>query len=393
MSKAYGIHATKTVNVTLEIFYFRDVFDIVSAAFQVVRGKPHPIDLCSMQNDKRKLFAFLSLTWGIIADIDIESERFRMLGNARFTVGAVTRIIALRLYGGRLSYLPIPDEERTELKTEASNMKDTASEKSTDIVETPFLAVTPTSRDSSAYSKLEEDIRFDGMVDRRWAQTEAGDLDINTRDVRPKSQEIFNKLGSLNRSAGKYAQVENDFENASPVGEESQRNPAIQKRGFSTTDLGKYSPMVNRLSQREEEPSISRPVLGPEDSLLPSMEEALSGEWVSVDGEFVTVMVLMISHLGSGLLSCPGLGLGDGVMWLMFVKSGISKKSLIDILTKMENGGHVKNRNLEIRQIRAFRLEPKFERTGYIAVDGELVNYERIQGQIHKGLGRVLLAS
>ena len=374
------------------------MFDIVSAAFQVVRGNPHPIDLCSMQNDNRKLFAFLSLTWGIIADIDIESERFRMLGNARFTVGAVTRIIALRLYGGRLSFLPIPDEERTELKTEASEIKDTASEKSTDIVETPFLAVTPTSRasisgDSGAYGKLEEDIRLDGPVERRLTQIEARDVSMNTRDVRPKSQEIFNKLGSLNRSTGKYAQVENDFENASPVGEESQRNPAIQKRGFSTADIGKYSPMVNRLSQREGEPNITRPVLGPEDSLLPSMQEALSGEWVSVDGEFVTVMVLMISHLGSGLLSCPGLGLGDGVMWLMFVKSGISKKSLIDILTKMENGGHVKNRDLEIRQIRAFRLEPKFERTGYIAVDGELVNYERIQGQIHKGLGRVLLAS
>lgn len=374
------------------------MFDIVSAAFQVVRGKPHPIDLCSMQNDNRRLFAFLSLTWGIIADIDIESERFRMLGNARFTVGAMTRVIALRLYGGRLSFLPIPDEERTELKTEACDMKDTASEKSTDIVETPFLAATPASGasisgDSGAYSKLEEDVRYDGAEENYGTQTEARDHSFDTRDVRPKSQEVFSKRGSLNSSTTKYAQVENDFENASPIEEESQRNPAKQKRGFSTNDIGKYSTMVNRPSQSEEEPSNSRPVLGPEDSLLPSMEEALSGDWVSVDGEFVTVLVMMISHLGSDLLSCPGLGLGDGVMWLLFIKRGISKKSLVDILTKMESGEHVKNRDLEIRQIRAFRLEPKFERTGYIAVDGELVNYERIQGQIHKGLGRVLLAS
>lgn len=41
----------------------------------------------------QKLISFLSVGWGLMADIDIESERLRMIGEARFTVGALARIM------------------------------------------------------------------------------------------------------------------------------------------------------------------------------------------------------------------------------------------------------------------------------------------------------------
>ena len=37
--------------------------------------------------------SFLSVGWGLMADIDIESERLRMIGEARFTVWAVARVM------------------------------------------------------------------------------------------------------------------------------------------------------------------------------------------------------------------------------------------------------------------------------------------------------------
>ena len=40
--------------------------------------------------------------------MDIESEAYRWLGSARFTLGALQRITFLRHYRGRLSYLPAP---------------------------------------------------------------------------------------------------------------------------------------------------------------------------------------------------------------------------------------------------------------------------------------------
>jgi len=48
--------------------------------------------------------SFLVQLWAVLADIDIESERLRCMGNARFTVQGVIRAMALRRYRGRFSY-------------------------------------------------------------------------------------------------------------------------------------------------------------------------------------------------------------------------------------------------------------------------------------------------
>jgi len=54
------------------------------------------------------LHSLLSLSWGIIADIDIESDSLRMLGPARFTVQALLRCALLRHFDGKFVYRPAP---------------------------------------------------------------------------------------------------------------------------------------------------------------------------------------------------------------------------------------------------------------------------------------------
>ena len=53
-----------------------------------------PMDLVAVDTIGGRLYSFLSVTWAIIADVDIESEKFRSLGGARFTVMAINRIIS-----------------------------------------------------------------------------------------------------------------------------------------------------------------------------------------------------------------------------------------------------------------------------------------------------------
>lgn len=60
----------------------------------------------SQPSSARRLFSFLSVAWGFVSDVDIESERYRGLGSARFTLGTLVRLASLRSYKGRLSYLP-----------------------------------------------------------------------------------------------------------------------------------------------------------------------------------------------------------------------------------------------------------------------------------------------
>lgn len=64
------------------------------------------MDLVRVETRNRILFSFLSVGWGLLADIDIESERLRAIGGQRFTVWSVARLIGLRTYKGKVSYLP-----------------------------------------------------------------------------------------------------------------------------------------------------------------------------------------------------------------------------------------------------------------------------------------------
>lgn len=63
-------------------------------------------DLNGRPSSPKRLFSFLSVAWGFVSDVDIESERYRGLGSARFTLGTLVRLASLRSYKGRLSYLP-----------------------------------------------------------------------------------------------------------------------------------------------------------------------------------------------------------------------------------------------------------------------------------------------
>lgn len=58
-------------------------------------------------------WSFLSLEWGLPADLDLESEFLRCLGALRFDVYAVIRAVALRRYRGRFSYVPAPVDAPT----------------------------------------------------------------------------------------------------------------------------------------------------------------------------------------------------------------------------------------------------------------------------------------
>ncbi|XP_060906367.1 sphingosine kinase 2 [Labrus mixtus] len=90
---------------------------LLNCCFLLCRGGVQPMDIVSVttspasSNNSRaaapkRLFSFLSVAWGFVSDVDIESERYRGLGSARFTLGTLVRIASLRSYKGRLSYLP-----------------------------------------------------------------------------------------------------------------------------------------------------------------------------------------------------------------------------------------------------------------------------------------------
>jgi sphingosine kinase len=77
-------------------------YDPISAAFLIAKGKTRPLDLAVVQQQRRRYYSILSLSWGFISDVDIESDRFRYLGSLKNTIYAILRILSLRTYKGRL---------------------------------------------------------------------------------------------------------------------------------------------------------------------------------------------------------------------------------------------------------------------------------------------------
>jgi len=66
------------------------------AAFIVAKHDVLPMDLVAIDTSTgQRLYSFLSVGWGLISDVDIESEKYRSMGNARFTLMAIFKIASL----------------------------------------------------------------------------------------------------------------------------------------------------------------------------------------------------------------------------------------------------------------------------------------------------------
>ncbi|MBN3278963.1 SPHK1 kinase, partial [Polyodon spathula] len=70
---------------------------LLNCTFLLCKGLVSPLDLASVTTASGKRhFSFLSVAWGFVSDVDIESEKYRLMGAARFTVGTLMQLAALR---------------------------------------------------------------------------------------------------------------------------------------------------------------------------------------------------------------------------------------------------------------------------------------------------------
>eukprot|EP00904_Undaria_pinnatifida_P009066 jgi/Undpi1/528/HiC_scaffold_10.g03992.m1 len=88
-------------------------FGVMCASFLAARGRTKQLDLLPTECGDKKYLACLNVGWGMISDVDIESEAYRWIGSLRFTVGTVVRITNLRHYRGRITFLEeLPSAEK-----------------------------------------------------------------------------------------------------------------------------------------------------------------------------------------------------------------------------------------------------------------------------------------
>ena len=77
----------------------------------IVKGMSSWIDLSRYETKSSSYTSFLTFSWAMIADIDIESECIRWAGFLRMDLWGILRVLFLRKYRAKFSYLP-PTEDR-----------------------------------------------------------------------------------------------------------------------------------------------------------------------------------------------------------------------------------------------------------------------------------------
>uniref|UniRef100_A0AAV1TSE1 DAGKc domain-containing protein n=1 Tax=Peronospora matthiolae TaxID=2874970 RepID=A0AAV1TSE1_9STRA len=98
----------------------------VNAAYILAKGMPHDLDISSVRNGKETTYSFLSVGWASIADVDIGSEKLRMLGGLRFTVAFVNQLVFQRPeYPGKIWYLEEEEDQSSPLYFETHDPEST----------------------------------------------------------------------------------------------------------------------------------------------------------------------------------------------------------------------------------------------------------------------------
>ncbi|KAG0223168.1 hypothetical protein BGW42_006080, partial [Actinomortierella wolfii] len=81
------------------------------ATLALIRGHTAKTDVFAMvQSNRPRIYSLLMFTWGMMADSDLESDRYRWLGGLRFEIAGFMRIFRLRRYPGKVYVYPPKDE-------------------------------------------------------------------------------------------------------------------------------------------------------------------------------------------------------------------------------------------------------------------------------------------
>jgi diacylglycerol kinase family enzyme len=85
------------------LFECGEEYSVANATYMALKGTSEPMDLSIVHTRNKTYHSFLLLGWGLISDIDLQSEGMRWMGESRLYVAAVYFALRNRRYAGVLS--------------------------------------------------------------------------------------------------------------------------------------------------------------------------------------------------------------------------------------------------------------------------------------------------
>lgn len=316
---------------------------ILASTLGIAKGRVSPLDLMRVETPSGPLYSFLTVGWGIMADIDIESEKLRAIGEIRFTLWAFWRVLNLRTYHGRISYLPATDKLKSENGVSPQPQNGSAS--------SPKPKHSLSGMGFSEFCSRNEQGR---RLRRSVSSPEGGQA--NCPDPLPDD----GKLGSPDQ----------------------QTSPDVAEGMLADLEL-----VADSMVDRVPGPKTPEPTLAPPEG-FPALTDPVPDTWTVEEGRFIICYSSLLSHLGTNLYFAPEARLDDGIAWLLLIRGDASRIQVLNYFKAQEAGQHVDLPFVRLIPVRAFRLEAFTDST--IVVDGEVVKTKILQARVLPSLGRIL---
>ena len=316
------------------VFDNRERFDLVSSVFSILRGSPVPLDIVKTETASSAIhYSFLGTVYGLVSDIDVDSEKYRYMGDMRFTMMAIRKITKRQCFTGKVWYLP-PDDV---------DCRDPPEQGRCDYMDNDDLK----------------------------SHQSGGEIDTSLSNVRIDGEPSTNGI--------EHACDKNHTKSHQPGGD----TVTDVKVGDDLSGHGIES-LCTRLPENGTVTSC------PVNKYLPADGERISEVWKCVEGTFIGWAFVTLSHIGKGAYVVPGAELGDGVIYGMYFTDEMTRRNLLDVLGKVESGEYIDIRGVSMIKAKAYRFEPSPTAASKVmTIDGELVEFGPVQGEVFKGLGRV----
>ncbi|EFI28368.1 hypothetical protein CC1G_13902 [Coprinopsis cinerea okayama7 len=89
--------------LSLNLLGLDNGFDATQAALNAVKGRPMRIDLFSVVQNGKRSISFMSQSLGLMADLDLDTEHLRWMGDTRFMYGFLRGVLAFEACPVQLS--------------------------------------------------------------------------------------------------------------------------------------------------------------------------------------------------------------------------------------------------------------------------------------------------
>uniref|UniRef100_A0A0P4WCE5 sphingosine kinase n=1 Tax=Scylla olivacea TaxID=85551 RepID=A0A0P4WCE5_SCYOL len=268
---------------------------VLVSTLNVVYGHLSPLDLVMTETAKgKRILSFLSIGFGLLSDIDIESERLRIIGESRFAVWAVARCANLRRYRATISFkravgAPVP----------APLASSPMLQRSQTLQEGEGLPSTNARHLSHSHSmQLQE--------------SKKGEEEEACLDILPSLVKVED--GALE-----------------PVPEKAQEAQECEE-------------------QQQQDGAKS-------EVLLPGLDEPVPDDWETIEDEFVMVYCSQQTHITSDVLIAPQATPDDGYLWLMMLRRSCPKTTIAKLLLGLD-GRHLRYPGVEMVAVEALRIVP-----------------------------------